>query len=189
MAKAAKKKTFPIPRDKEELEEFVIKIRHTIVKVDRIEAETNIEIAKLEKQIDELKKKAQSKAKPLQSEINELAAGVFCFATDNRSELTEEEKKKTVEFSTGDKIRWYFTRPSVVVGDEAEAIAELERLKLKKLIRIKKEINREEILKAPEVAEKLENISVEQDEIFAIVPAEMGIELQKGKKKFKKVAL
>jgi phage host-nuclease inhibitor protein Gam len=187
--KAIKKKSLQVPQDTHELWRFVGKIRVMMTAIDAIEAEANDEIADLANQINAVKDKALYEAKPLQERIEELADGVFTYAESHRKELTEKEKKKTVESINGDKIRWYFPPPSVVIKNLEAAIAELESKKLRGFIRIKKEVDKEEILKAPKKVKKLKNISVEQDEIFAIVPARMGIELQKGKKKFKKVAL
>jgi phage host-nuclease inhibitor protein Gam len=116
-----------------------------------------------------------------------LAKGVFIYAYEHRKELTDGERKKTVEFITGDRIRWYFPSSSVNVVNEKAALAELKRRGLGKFIRVKREINKEAILQNPERIAGLKNLSVRQAEIFAIVLVAMGIELQKGERKFKKV--
>lgn len=184
-----KKKVVNMPKDRPELEKFAAKIRETEQKIRLISEEASAKIAWRETEINDIKKEAQNKAKPLEEEIDRLAAGIFIFAQGHREELTENEKKKTVEFMAGDKIRWYFPPPSVIVEDEEAAIAELKNKGLSDFIRTKETIDKTEILKDPDKVRKLKYLIIEQNEIFAIIPAEMGIELQKGKRKFKKVPL
>jgi phage host-nuclease inhibitor protein Gam len=185
----AKKKVVDTPRDRQELEQFVTEIRKAEQKIRSISEEATEKIEWRTDEINKIKKEAQNKAKPLEDEIDRLAAAVFIFAQGHREELTENEKKKTVEFMAGDKIRWYYPPPSVIVEDEETAIAELKRQGLSDFIRTKETIDKAEILKNLEKIRKLRHIIIEQDEIFTIIPAEMGIELQKGKRKFKKVPL
>ena len=185
--KAVKKKALAVPKDRMELELFVVGIRQKEEAINALTIKASSEIAKLNVRIDAIKKKAQAEAKPIEKEINELAQGVFLFAESHREELTEKEKQKTVEFITGDKIRWYLTPWSVVVLNEADAIIELEGYGLEEFIRVKREINKEAILREPKKIKKIKNLSLRQSEIFAIVPAKMDFELQKGERKFKKV--
>ncbi|HRY28213.1 MAG TPA: host-nuclease inhibitor Gam family protein [Candidatus Moranbacteria bacterium] len=184
-----KKKVASVPKDRPELEQFAAQVREAEQKIRSIGEEASKKIKRHEDEINEIKKDAQGKAKPLEEEIDRLAAGIFIFAQGHREELTENEKKKTVEFMAGDKIRWYFPPPSVIVEDEEAAIAELKRQGLLDFIRTKEAVDKTEILKDPDKIKKLKNLSIDQAEIFAIIPAEMGIELQKGKRKFKKVPL
>ena len=135
--KAVKKKALAVPKDRMELELFVVGIRQKEEAINALTIKASSEIAKLNVRIDAIKKKAQAEAKPIEKEINELAQGVFLFAESHREELTEKEKQKTVEFITGDKIRWYLTPWSVVVLNEADAIIELEGYGLEEFIRVK----------------------------------------------------
>lgn len=188
-SKSVRKKVVNVPKDKLELERFVAGIREAEQKIKSIGEVASELINQFEIEIEAVKEEAQIKAKTFEEEIAKLADGVFIFAQGHREELTEDEKKKTVDFLSGDKIRWYFPPSSVVVKDEESAIAELKRRGLSEFIRTKETIDKTEILKDPDRIRNLKNISIDQTEIFAIVPAEMGIELQKGKRKFKKVSL
>lgn len=187
--KATKKKEVAIPKDRQELEQFVVAIRQKAESIKALAAKVNSEIAKLDTRIDLLKRNAQVEAKPIEKDINDLAQGVFLFAESHREELTCKERHKTVEFITGDKIKWYLTPRSVVVIDKEEAIKELKKRDLADFIRITEEIDKEAILRQPDKIARLNNLDISQTEIFAIVPAKMDFELQKGDRKFKKVKI
>jgi len=145
--KSIKRKALVVPKDRAEMEQFVSRIREREEKINSIGTEATKEIAKWAARINSIKKNASAQAKPFEDEINELAKGVFIFASGHQAELTDEGRKRTVEFSTGDKIRWYFTPPSVVVEDEEKAIAELERRDLGEFIRKKKRSTEKRFLK------------------------------------------
>lgn len=187
--KSVKKKVTVVPKDRAELEQFVSRIRETEQEISRLENEVREEVLELVAKINKFKKKAQAKAKPYEEKINELAKGVYIFAEGHRNELTDQGAKKTVELAAGDKIKWYFTPPAVEVEEEEEALEELERRKLSQFIRTKKEIDKEAILREPEKIRGLKYLFVSQQEIFAIVLSIIGIELQKGERKFKKVTV
>lgn len=187
--KMIKRKAVSVPGNLSEAENFVRTIRGLEQQIEAIETKSNAEIAKLETRIFEIKEKAQEEAKLLEKEVDQLAEGVYIFAEGNRPGLTDQFTKKTVELATGDKIRWYLTPPAVRVEDEEEAKKEIKRKGFDDFIRIKEEIDKEAILADPEKVKKLKFISITQDEIFAIILAELGIELQKGKRKFKKMTV
>lgn len=187
--KPIKKKVITVPKNRAELEQFVSRIREAEQEIGEIENKYSKEILELETIISWLKEKAREEAKPHEKKINELAKGVYTFAKGHRNELTDQGAKKTVELAAGDKIKWYLTPPAVGVDEEEEALKELERRGLSQFIRTKKEIDKEAILQEPEKIRNLKHLSVSQQEIFAIVLLAIGIELQKGKKKFKKVAV
>lgn len=186
--KSIKKKVVIVPKDRVELGKFVSNIQEIERKIIALEDEFGQEIAEMAAKISKLKKEAQGKAKPYEERINELAKGVYIFAEGRRAELTDQGARKTVELAAGNRIRWYFTPPAVEVDEEEEALKELERRGLLEFIRVKREIDKEAILREPEKIKNLKHLSVGQEEIFAIVLSAMGIELQKGERKFKKIA-
>lgn len=185
--KSIEKKAVIVPKNRAELEQFVSRIREMEQEISIIENEYGKEMLELVARINELKKKAQAEAKPYEKKINDLAKGVYVFAEGHRDELTDQGIKKTVELTAGDKIKWYFTPPAVEADDEEEALKELERRGLSQFIRTKREIDKEAILREPEKIRNFKHLSVSQQEIFAIVLLTIGIELQKGERKFKKV--
>ncbi len=73
------------------------------------------------------------------------------------------------------------------VKNEEAAISELENNDLLSFIRVKKEVDKEAILRNPEIAFGLKNLKIKEGaEVFVIKPAEVKIELEKGKRKFMK---
>lgn len=189
MAKTIKKKSILVPKDKNELAHFVALIHRAENIIEAIEAEKSKKIAELEMQIAELKHSAQSQAAEHEKEINLLANGVHIYAEAHRAELTDHDKIKTVELLAGDRIRWYLTPGAVEIEDEEAVIAELKKKKILEAVRIKEELDKEFILKNPDVIKGLRHISIRKEEIFAITLSVMGIELQKGKRKFKKTKM
>lgn len=185
-----KKKVIPVPRDMAETEKYLKDIRHHEKEIQAIEEASNSLIAEQKKEIERLENEAREKSKIFEEKINELAEGVFIFAEANRKEITKDFSVKTVEFPSGDIIKWYFSKSSVQVEDEEAAVDELEKEGLSDGVRIIKEVNKEWILQYPEEIKGLKKVSIKKgDEIFAIVPVKTGIELERGKRKFKKVNL
>lgn len=187
--KVIRKKVVVVPKDKAELEQYVFQIREAEQEISAIENKFGKLILELEARINKLKKVAKDETEPYEKLIDELAKGVYIFAEGHRAELTDQGARKTVELAAGNKVRWYFTPPAVEVDEEEEALKELERRGLLEFVRVKKEIDKEAILREPEKIKNLKHLSVGQEEIFAIVLSAIGIELQKGERKFKKVAV
>lgn len=186
---AKKKKPVVVPESMEELAWFVERIRREENAIREIEAKNTKKTSQLETQIAQLNQQAQSEAVPHAKEIESLAMGVWIYAEAHRKDLIKDEKVKTFELASGDILRWYFTKSRVEVANEEAALKELKRKELIDFIRVTEEINKEAILANQEKAEGLKTLSIEQDEVFAIVLAKMGVELQKGKRKFKKVTI
>lgn len=181
MAARLKKKAVSVPGDIREATEYLKKIGDKEREAEKIESELNTAIEKL-------KTEAEKKVKVLSEEINESGEGLFIFAQANRESLTDDFKKKTVQVSSGD-FGWRKERDSVEIVDNNKdaAIAELKKKNLQYLIRIEEHVNKEEILKDPEVAKKLKCLTVnEGTESFFIKPAEVKLELVKGARKFKR---
>jgi phage host-nuclease inhibitor protein Gam len=186
-AKSIKRKSVVVPENLEELVQFVKRIRAAEDAIREIEAKNEKKTSQLETQIAELNQQAQVEAAPHAADIETLAKGVWIYAEGHRQELIKDEKVKTFELSSGDMLRWYFTKPRVEVEDEDAALKELKRKGFNDFIRVSEEVNKEVILANQEKMKGLKMLKITQDEIFAIVLAKMGIELQKGKRKFKKV--
>jgi phage host-nuclease inhibitor protein Gam len=181
-AKAIRRKVGVVPNNLDEAVKAVVRIRELESQIEAIEAKSNAEIRKLEEQIAKKRQKADEDVKDLREESGRLSEAVFIFAQGHKMELTDNLSKKTVELSSGDKLRWYLTAPSVKVEDEKQAIWELKRKDLQKFIRTKEEINKESILAEPDEVKDLEYVSVSQDEIFSIVLSMQKVELRESKK-------
>lgn len=139
-----------------------------------------------EEEIEKVKLKWASKIKPLDKSINEKLEGAYIYAQVHRPELTDNLKVKTVETPAGTCL-WRLNPPSVEVDDEEKAIAELKKRDLLNFIRTREEIDKEAILKNKSAVTGLRNLRVKLgDEVFVIKPADVKIEMERGKRKFKR---
>lgn len=183
------KKNGHVPQTLYEAEALVLKIHQIQIEVEKLEAQAKKEIGEYETRIESVKKNLKEGTKSFNEEIQLLAGHVYAFASSHRKELLEEAGKKTVDLSTGDKFRWYLPKSSVSFEDEEEAVRELENKGLAEAVRIVKEVNKEYLLKHPEIVDTLETIALSQEEIFEIILTSIGMALEKGKRKFKRKAV
>lgn len=173
-----KQEVVPIPGSVKEAVEFLGKIGNFQRQIARIDNVYN-------NSVEKLRKRATEKTIPRQEEINRLFEGLFIFGQAHREELTEEEKKKTIQWPTG-QIGWKLNPPSVSIKGEKNVIAVCKNLGLTEFIRTKEEVNREEMLKQPEVAKNIPGVTIEKKENFFAKPAKLQIEISKAVKLPKK---
>jgi phage host-nuclease inhibitor protein Gam len=167
-----------VPRDLMAVDSELREIGSTQRAIDKIEGILN-------EKIEALKAEAAVRINALNETIMKKAEGIYIFSQANKEKLISKGKKKSIELMAG-VIKWYFTPPAVKTEDEEAAIAELKKNGLKGFIRVKEEINKDAILADQAKIAGLKEIKIDQQEIFAIVPAETKIELERGKRKFKK---
>ena len=60
--------------------------------------------------------------------------------------------------------------------------------RLKQFIRVKQEVDKEAMLKEPDVAKSVKGVTIGQHEEFMVKPAELELEITSDVSKFKKVA-
>ena len=175
-----KKAVIPVPKDLSEAAWFLAEIGKEQRVIDKIQLDINA-------RVEELKVKAINDAKPRQNRISQLMEGLFAYAEANRDELTENGKIKTIKAPTG-VFCWRMTPPAVFLRNVKSIIANLKLLGLKQFIRIKEEIDKEAMLKEPEVAKKIKGVSISKYEEFVVKPTELEIEIaaQTNKLKSKK---
>ena len=80
---------------------------------------------------------------------------------------------------------WRMTPPAVSLHNVKSVLEVLKRLNLKRFIRVKEEINKEAILKEPNIAKKVKGIFIRQDEEFFVKPAILEVEIANKTNKFK----
>ena len=78
-------------------------------------------------------------------------------------------------FATGE-VKWRLRPPSISVRGADAVIATLRKLGLGRFLREKVEIDKEALLKEPDVARQVGGVSLSQKEDFVIVPAETQLE-------------
>ena len=134
--------------------------------------------AALDNSVAKLTQRAAERINPRQQEVEELAEGIFIFAQAHRQELTEEEKKKTVVWPTGE-ISWRWNPSSVNYRDKKATIAALKAAELERFIRIEEEVDKEAILQEKDAVKDIKEITIVHKEMFVIKPAKTEIEIPK----------
>ena len=174
-----KKRVVAVPKSLEEAAQFLARIGEEQRAVDEIQLNLNTIV-------DRLKAQAIVDAEPHQESVSQLVEGLFAFAETHRDELTDGGKRKTVEVPTG-TFGWRMT-PSAVSLRNIEAILKnLRLLKLTRFIRVKKEVDKEAMLKEPKVAKTVKGVSINQHEDFVAKPSKLKVEIATNVKKLKKV--
>lgn len=177
--KSVKRTAVDVPKSLEEVTEFIGEIGKNQRKIDQIQIRAN-------NQIERVKSQAIKNSLPFQEEIDRLFEGVYIFAERHRDTLTEEGKKKTAVFPTGE-VSWRMTPPAVSLRDVERVKKLCKSLGLERFIRIKEEVDKKAMLKEPDVAAKIEGVTISQKEEFVVKPAETEIEIPKDMRKLQKV--
>ncbi len=160
---------YPVPQEKPEAVRDIGKIGQLQRQRTRIETAMNDKLAKI-------KEEYEAKAAPLSANISALAKGVHTWCEANRDELTDNNKVKFANLPTG-KVNWRKKPPKVNLSKVEDVIARLEKLGLTQFIRTKPEVDKEAILKTPDLVEGIKGIKVKSDgEEFGITPFETELE-------------
>lgn len=130
------------------------------------------EKAMLAEEVRELEEAAEKEMALLRSQAIALAKAIREFADKHRAELTDDERRKTVDIPNAGTFRWYKTPPAVKYDkDEEDALINtLEAIGYGRFVNVKKSINKEALASEPDVLRSLEGFSLTQDEKFAIQP-------------------
>lgn len=120
----------------------------------------------------ETKARFEAEAAPLKAEIEGLARGLQTWAAANRERLTAGGKRKFAKFAAGE-LAWRLRPPKVSIRGTDAVIAALRAAKLGRFLRTKIEIDKEAMLKQPEVAGAVKGVTIGSDgEDFVIKPFE-----------------
>lgn len=118
------------------------------------------------------KETARINAQADEAELEALVEGLFHYAQANRGTLTDGGKTKSVEFTAG-RIGWRTTPPAVQLKNVEAILVACKELGLKQFIRRTPSIDKEAMLKAPEIAETVPGVRIRQHEEFYIRPADV----------------
>lgn len=157
-----------ICQSREETSEAIARIGRAQRERDRIHADMNDELAAV-------RERYEAQAKPHAEAIAELTRAVNGWCEAHRAELTAQGKVKFHAFATGE-VKWRLRPPSIVVRGAEAVIATVQKLGLGRFLRTKVEIDKDALLKEPDVARQIGGISLTQKEDFVIVPAETQLE-------------
>lgn len=173
-----KKVVIAVPKSLDEAAQFLTQIGEEQRAIDKTQLRFNAAV-------DKLKTKAMIDVEPHQKKVSQLVEGLFAYAEAHRDELTHGGQRKTVEVPTG-LFGWRMTPPSVLLRDVKSILKSLKSLGLKRFIRTKEEIDKEAMLKEPEVAKTVKGVSISQHEEFIAKPAELEVEIATQVDKLKK---
>ena len=153
-----------IPQTRDQVAAAIAEIGTLNRDLSRTQADMNDTLAKVKEDFETI-------AEPRRKRISELTQGVQVWCEANRDALTNGNKVKSAQLTTGE-IGWR-TRPPSVRVTGAEAVLDLlRRLGLKRFIRQKEEVNKEAILNEPEAVAHVPGITISQGEDFFITPFE-----------------
>ncbi len=160
---------FPIPQTNEDVRNYIARIGSAQRNRKRLQDE-------LDEQITKLKEQYQKKLDPIDEGIQELARGVQTYCEANRSRLTNDGRRKSHKFATG-VVQWRMTPPRVSLRKIEDVIKGIRERKLGgRFIRMKAEVNKEGMLRSPELAKTIPGVSIKQREEFVIVPESSKLE-------------
>ena len=177
MAKSSRSKipgaNLPVPQTHEAAARAIAEIGVMQRAVARIEHDMNDVIALA-------KKRAEAQALGATESIKCLTEGLRIWCEAHRARLTGDSKVKFYQFGTG-KIEWRLRPPAVRLKPGTKAEDLIEWLEAHRnyvpFVRIKKEINKEAMLAAPDLAATVPGISISSaGEDFSVTPFEAQIE-------------
>ena len=157
-----------LPQSKEEVDKQV-------ARVGEIQRQLETVRINLDEAIAAAKVKAVAEAGPLESEMAKLVDGISAYCEVHRGELTDGGRIKTVKLRNGE-LRWRLTPPAVTLRNVKQIVVNLKGLGLNRFIRIKEEVDKEAMLREPELAKSIRGVSITQREEFVVVPAETQVE-------------
>jgi phage host-nuclease inhibitor protein Gam len=181
MAKRLKTKAVgPVPQNREQAREYILRIGQHQNDRKRIEAEMN-------DQIQKVRDKYQALAAPHAEQIDELSQGLYSWCQANRDALTNNGKRKSADLGAGE-IGWRVTPPKISCSKIATIIESLKAKRLlKKYGRLKIEVNKDAILsdcikhgdgswELPDRLQSVPGLSVKATEEFYVEPHESELE-------------
>ena len=114
--------------------------------------------------------KYTEKLTALKAKVKPLQKAVQAYCESRRNELTNGGKQKTAYFTTGE-VQWRAKPPAVIARGIDVILENLRNSGLFRFIRTKEELNKEAILAEPDVARKIDGVTIREGvEEFVIKP-------------------
>lgn len=172
MAKTTKVKAaataHQVPQNRAQVTQAILQIGLDRREKLRIETAMNDELAAI-------KTRFEAEVAPLNERIQQLQSGVQIWCEANRAALTNNGKVKTANLGAGE-VKWRMTPSAVNLKNVKAVIAKLQELGLTRFLRVKEEVNKEQILAEPEAVRAVPGITISQYEEFVIEPFEIKLE-------------
>jgi len=170
MAPKAKTKTkalaVAVPQTREAATKMLADYGEALRQIEAIETVMNGDLAKRKQQ-------AVEEAAPFTARADALFKGLQAYCDANRAALTENGKTKTVDFGTG-TVSWRWNPAKVNLRGKVEDI--ITRIRnagdeFQQFLRQTVEVDRAEMLRNPNLAEKIEGVKIASaGEMFAVEP-------------------
>lgn len=169
-ARAKTQAAEPVCQSKDEVIDAVGRIGELQRMRTRVETEFNDQVAALKETFGDA-------VTVMDAEIVALTKQVQGWCNAHRAELTDGGKTKTVALPTGE-VRWRLAPPSVKIKGVAAALDFMRAAtqRFEHFLRLKVEIDKEAMLRDPELAITVPGVTIAQDEAFEILPAEIALE-------------
>ena len=151
-----------VPVNDDEANVYIAEIIATRRSIDAIETDMQTEI-------DRVKADYETSIKALRTELNGSLKGLQAYFEVHRERLLK--KNKSVHMPAG-RAGWRMTPPKVSVKGAELVIARLRKLRggAKRFLRTTVSVNKEALLDAPEIIERVEGLSTSQKEEFFVEP-------------------
>jgi phage host-nuclease inhibitor protein Gam len=133
---------------------------------------------KKQKQINGITAMIANSDEEADKEIAVIFESIFRFAQENKIELTNHNRIRTIKLLTG-RFGWRESPSSVHITNKKTVLESITKLKLERFIRYEPEINKEAILKEPEIAKTINGVSIKKPEMFFIKPTSINEEFEK----------
>lgn len=161
----------PVPQSREEA-------ARAVARIGEISRDIGILQADLDDEVSRAKERAEAMAEPLRQSMAALTEGLRVWAEANRQTLTDAGRVKFADLGTG-KILWRFRPPKVSLRGADAVIETLRALGLGRFIRVKEEVDKEALLREPDVARSVPGVTIGSDgEEFIVEP--LTLELSAG---------
>lgn len=134
----------------------------------RIETAMNEELAAV-------RARHEAEAAVWTDELKVLCKRVQSYCEAHRVELTDGGKRKFFRFGSGE-IQWRNRPPSVSVRAVEAVIESLKKLGLGRFVRVREEIDKEAVLKEPDVAQQVKGLTIGAAEDFVVKPWDTELE-------------
>lgn len=171
MAKTERvKKAVPdivVPTNSYEAATFLEKLGAHQRERERIKADMNDEMS-------EIKRRYEEQALPHGEAIVSLLDGLHIYAEKNKDTLLQ-GKMKSVKLTSGE-IGWRTGTPKVGIKGAEAVIERLKAMCLPQFLRVKTEVNKEQMLAEPELAATVPGVTITQVETFWAKPSETELE-------------
>jgi phage host-nuclease inhibitor protein Gam len=171
MAKIKKRATnLPVPQSDVDAAAAIARIGELERAIALIEADGSDRIAAIGADVE-------ARRTPLKEFLEAERSGLEIYCAAHRARLTDGGKSKTARFATG-SVSWRALPPKVSLPRAREALAELiarlKAMRLDRFLRVKEEVDKEAMLKEPEIAGSVQGVSIgSAGEDFSVEPLEM----------------